>query len=146
MKEKKELEKIKKETADKLRDESSSNLKKTILNANRDINEELIADTNNVVNKLNNELSKNKHLLESENNLDDGGITPIYVDSETGRDMNSNVENNYKLKIDKHDKPNIELNVQNLNEDPDKLDLDILDLKTEISDDSELYLDIEELK
>jgi hypothetical protein len=32
------------------------------------------------------------------------------------------------------------------NEDIDKLDLDVLDLKTEISDDSELFLDIEELK
>jgi hypothetical protein len=143
LKEKQELEKIKKETAQQLRDESNASLKKTILNANRDINEELIADTNNVVNKLNKELGKSKHLLESEPISDNEDVNS---DSETNLETERDNSNDYKLKIDKQSIPNIELNIKNLNEDIDKLDLDVLDLKTEISDDSELFLDIEELK
>jgi RNA binding exosome subunit len=57
----------------------------------------------------------------------------------------SDNEDNYKLKIDKMKVPASELNIKN---DPDEIDLDILDLKTEISTDdekSDLDLDIEEL-
>ena len=44
-----------------------------------------------------------------------------------------------------------DLNIKNIKNDPDELDLDILDLKTEVSTDDEksdleLDLDIEELK
>ena len=44
--------------------------------------------------------------------------------------------------------PTSELNIKNIKNDPDEIDLDILDLKTEISTDdekSDLDLDIEEL-
>ena len=129
-KEKKELEKIKQETADKLRAESKVNLKNTILNANKDLNED--------------------NVLGAENNLDSvidksniNNINNIGSDSET--DTETDTDNNYKLKIDKKDKSKFDLDVQNLNEDPDKLDLDILDLNTEISDNESISLDIEEL-
>jgi hypothetical protein len=124
-KEKKELDKIKQETAEKLKAESKVNLKNTILNANKDLNED--------------------NLLEAENNLDTiidkSKVTDIVSDTDTETDT----DNNYKLKIDKKDKSKFELDVQNLSEDPDKLDLDILDLNTEISDSESISLDIEEL-
>jgi hypothetical protein len=128
-KEKKELDKIKQETAEKLKAESKVNLKNTILNANKDLNE------NNV--------------LETENNLDTiidkSKVTDIGSDTDTETETETDTDNNYKLKIDKKDKSKFELDVQNLSEDPDKLDLDILDLNTEISDSESISLDIEEL-
>jgi hypothetical protein len=130
-KEKKELDKIKQETAEKLKAESKVNLKNTILNANKDLNED--------------------NVLEAENNLDTiidkSKVTDIGSDTETETETETetDTDNNYKLKIDKKDKSKFELDVQNLSEDPDKLDLDILDLNTEISDSESISLDIEEL-
>ena len=130
-KEKKELEKIKQDTANKLREESKINLKNTILNANKDLNEDNVTTANSNIKKL------DAKVLETD-------------ESNSANDYNSETEseNNFKLKldkIDKLDKSQIDLNVQNLSDDPDKLDLDILDLNTDVSDNESITLDIEEL-
>jgi len=126
-KEKKELEKIKQETADKLREESKLNLKKTILNANKDLNE--------------------YNVLGGEKNLDsisDKG-SDSEAEAETESELDTDTDNNYKLKIDKKDRSQIELDVQTLSDDPDKLDFDSLTLDKDLSDNESISLDIEEL-
>jgi hypothetical protein len=135
-KEKKELEKIKQETAEKLREESKVNLKNTILNANKDLNDVNVLDDHSTIKKLESDLysTNDKSSIASDTERD--------TDTETEPDT----DNNYKLKIGKKEKTHFDLDVQNLNEDPDKLDLDILDLNTEISDTESIALDIEELK
>jgi hypothetical protein len=130
-KEKKELEKIKQDTANKLREESKINLKNTILNANKDLNEDNVTSVNSNIKKL------DAKVLETD-------------ESNSANDYNSETESesNFKLKldkIDKLDKSQIDLNVQNLSDDPDKLDLDILDLNHDVSDNESITLDIEEL-
>ena len=143
-KEKKELEKIKKETADKLREESKSNLKKTILNANKDLNEANVLDTDKTIKKLGSDSISSNNILET-NNMDSLTDNNTNIESESEAEAEAESENNFKLKIDKQSKTQFDLNVQNLNEDPDKLDLDILDLNTEVSDNESIILDIEEL-
>jgi len=132
-KEKKELEKIKQDTANKLREESKTNLKNTILNANKDLNEDNVTSANSNIKKLD-----SKVLETDESN------------NANANDYNSETESesNFKLKldkIDKLDKSQIDLNIQNLSDDPDKLDLDILDLNHDVSDNESITLDIEEL-
>jgi hypothetical protein len=132
-KEKKELEKIKQDTANKLREESKINLKNTILNANKDLNEDNVTSANSNIKKLD-----SKVLETDESN------------NANANDYNSETESesNFKLKldkIDKLDKSQIDLNIQNLSDDPDKLDLDILDLNHDVSDNESITLDIEEL-
>lgn len=126
-KEKKELDKIKQETADKLRTESKINLKKTILNANKDLNE------NNVVDE-----SKTNSLVEIDKKANAQRESSDTEDEDETKD-------GFKLKIDKKSNTNFDLDVQNLSDDPDKLDLDILDLNTDVSDSESIALDIEEL-
>ena len=126
-KEKKELDKIKQETADKLRTESKINLKKTILNANKDLNENNVVDeskTNSFV-----EIDKKANAQRESSDTEDEDET----------------KDGFKLKIDKKSNTNFDLDVQNLCDDPDKLDLDILDLNTDVSDSESIALDIEEL-
>ena len=132
-KEKKELERIKQETANKLREESKANLKNTILNANKDLNDVNVLDDHSTIKKLDS----------ISTTITDNALGS---DSETETEPDPDTDNNYKLKIGKLEKSQFELDVQNLNEDPDKLDLDILDLNTEISDSESIVLDIEELK
>ena len=146
-KEKKELEKIKKETAYKLREESKSNLKKTILNANKDLNEANeanVLDTDKTIKKLGSDTISSNNILET-NNIDSLTDNNTNIESKSEAEAETESENNFKLKIDKQSKTQFDLNVQNLNEDPDKLDLDILDLNTEVSDNESIILDIEEL-
>jgi hypothetical protein len=133
-KEKKELEKIKQETANKLREESKVNLKNTILNANKELNQVNILDDHSTIKKLENDLysTKDKSSLAS--------------DTETDTETEPDTDNNYKLKIDKKAQTKLDLDIQDLNEDPDKLDLDTLKFDTEISDTESITLDIEELK
>ena len=126
-KEKKELDKIKQETADKLRSESKINLKKTLLSANKDLNE------NNVVDE-----SKSNGLVEIDKKANAQHVSSDNEDEDETKD-------DFKLKIDKKSNTNFDLDVQNLSDDPDKLDLDILDLNTEVSDSESIVLDIEEL-
>jgi hypothetical protein len=132
-KEKKELERIKQETANKLKEESKVNLKNTILNANKDLNDVNVLETHSTIKKLDS----------ISTTITDNALGS---DSETETEPDTDTDNNYKLKIGKLEKSQFELDVQNLNEDPDKLDLDILDLNTEISDSESIVLDIEELK
>jgi len=132
-KEKKELERIKQETANKLKEESKINLKNTILNANKDLNDVNVLETHSTIKKLDS----------ISTTITDNALGS---DSETETEPDPDTDNNYKLKIGKPEKSQFELDVQNLNEDPDKLDLDILDLNTEISDSESIVLDIEELK
>lgn len=126
-KEKKELDKIKQETADKLRSESKINLKKTLLSANKDLNE------NNVVDE-----SKSNSLVEIDKKANAQHVSSDNEDEDETKD-------DFKLKIDKKSNTNFDLDVQTLSDDPDKLDLDILDLNTEVSDNESIVLDIEEL-
>jgi len=137
-KEKKELEKIKKITAEQLREESKVNLRNTILNANKDLNQVNVLDAHSTIKKLESDL----YSTNERSSLASDTETETDTDYETDTEK----DNNYKLKIDKKEQSHIELDVQNLNEDPDKLDLDILDLNTEISDTESISLDIEELK
>ena len=132
-KEKKELERIKQETANKLKEESKINLKNTILNANKDLNDVNVLEAHSTIKKLDS----------ISTTITDNALGS---DSETETEPETDTDNNYKLKIGKLEKSQFELDVQNLNEDPDKLDLDILDLNTEISDSESISLDIEELK
>jgi hypothetical protein len=146
-KEKKELDKIKQETADKLRAESKINLKNTILNANKEMNETNVVETNKNTKKIGGDL-KLSNKLESDNISDDENDKSRNMESkpdyESDDDKDTTSENNYKLNIDKQSKTSFELDVQNLGEDPDELNLELLDLNGgSISDNIEL--DIEEL-
>ena len=133
-KEKKELEKIKKITAEQLREESKFNLKNTILNANKDLNSDNVLEANSSIKKIDSDAYSA--------NSASGSDTETDTETETEPET----DNNYKLKIGKKEQSQFDLDVQNLNDDPDKLDLDILDLNTEISDNESIALDIEELK
>jgi hypothetical protein len=155
-KEKKELEKIKRETQETLKKESKANLTKSIINANKDLNSEnsensvlssstslsnsktiLATNTTNTTNLEANEDSDNESVANSDNQ------SFISSDYESETESNSN----YTLKIDtlKDDKIASELNIQSL-DDPNKVDLDILELKSNISEEDELALEIQELK
>ena len=126
-KEKKELDKIKQDTADKLRTESKINLKKTLLSANKDLNENNVVDEN-----------KTNSLVEIDKKANAQHVSSDNEDEDETKD-------DFKLKIDKKSNTNFDLDVQTLSDDPDKLDLDILDLNTEVSDNESIVLDIEEL-
>ena len=138
LKEVKELEKIKKETLDKLKEESKTNLKKALKNASKDLNEDnLEMSKNNTVPTTDSLISK----LESLSANDSSNTSTNDYGSNSGNESsNNNNEPNYKLKIDK----------SNIKEDIEEIDLD---LKTELSFNSEktdsdldLDLEIEELK
>ena len=149
LKEAKELEKIKKEALEKIKDESKTNLKKAIKNATKDLNEDNLEISNkNRGSSKNSLLSK----LESTSNNDSNDESNDESNNESNDE--SDREDNYKLKIDKMNIKSSELNIKNIKNDPDEIDLDILDLKTELSTDDEksnvdsdleLDLDIEEL-
>jgi hypothetical protein len=140
LKETKELEKIKKEALEKIKEESKTNLKKAIKNATKDLNEDNLETSKN--SKGSNSLFSKLESNSSNNSTDESN-------NESNDD--SDIEDNYKLKIDKLNIKSSDLNIKNIKNDPDELDLDILDLKTEVSTDDEksdleLDLDIEELK
>jgi hypothetical protein len=155
-KEKKELEKIKRETQDALKKESKANLTKSIINANKDLNSEnsensvltsstslsnsktiLTTNTTNTTNLEAKEDSDNESLANSDNQS--------FISSDYDSETESN--SNYILKIDtlKDDKIASELNIQSL-DDINKVDLDILELKSNISEEDDLALEIQELK
>ena len=151
LKEAKELEKIKKEALEKIKEESKTNLKKAIKNATKDLNEDNLEISKNkgtsLLSKLESESeSDSKSKSKSNSNYDSND------ESNDESNISSDGEDNYKLKIDKKNISANELNVKNVKSDPDEIDLDILDLKTELSTDDEssaldldLKLDIEEL-
>ena len=157
LKEAKELEKIKKEALEKIKEESKTNLKKAIKNATKDLNEDNLEISKNkgisLLSKLESESeseskSKSKPKSKSKSNFNYDSNN----ESNDESNISSDGEINYKLKIDKKNISANELNVKNVKSDPDEIDLDILDLKTELSTDDEssaldldLKLDIEEL-
>ena len=140
LKEVKELEKIKKETLEKLKEESKTNLKKALKNASKDLNEDnLEMSKNNTVPTINSLISKLESLSANDSS---NTSTNVSVNNDDNESSNNNNEPNYKLKIDK----------SNIKEDIEEIDLD---LKTELSFNSEksdsdvdfdLDLEIEELK
>jgi len=130
LKEKKELEKIKKETIEQLKEESKTNVMKAIKNANKDLNEDNLEK-----HKLEKLESSKKELSDSESEKGSNSASENDTDN----------EEDFKLKIDKKSISNDELKIQTIDDDPDKLNLDILDLKP-FSDDEAITLDIEELK
>lgn len=148
LKETKELEKIKKEALEKIKEESKTNLKKAIKNATKDLNEDNLEISKKKGGSL---LSK----LESESKSNYDSNNESNDESNDESNISSDGEDNYKLKIDKMNISANELNVKNIKSDPDEIDLDILNLKTELSTDDEstaldldldLNLDIVELK
>ena len=167
-KDKKELEKIKRETQEALKKESKANLTKSIINANKDLNSENSETNKNSENSKTNKNSENnensenntvislsnsktqltKNLEPRENTDYESAInsdSESVISSEYMSETDSNA--NYTLKIDtlKDEKIDSELNIQSL-DDPSKVDLDILDLKSNISEEDDLCLDIQELK
>ena len=148
LKEAKELENIKKEALEKIKEESKTNLKKAIKNATKDLNEDNLEISKKKGGSL---LSK----LESESKSNYDSNNESNDESNDESNISSDGEDNYKLKIDKMNISANELNVKNIKSDPDEIDLDILNLKTELSSDDEstavdldldLNLDIVELK
>ena len=128
-KKEKELASIKAKVEEKLRKESKASVKKAISEANK---------------SLNKEATKMKDV--SDLNEDSETESEYFTDDETLPDNSSE-----KLVIgepisNKKDKSSdLDLGIKILDEDPDKFDLDVLDLDTEKLDDN-IQLDIEELK
>jgi hypothetical protein len=132
LKEAKELEQIKKDALEKIKEESKTNLKKALKNASKDLNEENL------------EIVKPAPSFNNDSTDDESNNSGNESNNEESNEENDK----YKLKIDKFTVPTNRSNNKN---DPDEIDLDILDLKTEVSTDDEksdleLDLDIEELK
>ena len=145
-KEKKELEKIKRETQETLKRESKANLTKSIINANKDLNSENTTNVTSLSNIKTNTKSITKNNLEDYQDYDSDTVNNQSAntsDNESETESNAN----YTLKIDnqQYDKIDTELNIESL-DDPAKLELDISDLKSNISEEDELCLDIQELK
>ena len=146
LKEMKELEKIKKEALEKIKEESKTNLKKALKNASKDLNEDNLEISKGSKGSL---LAKTgtsftNDLTDDESN--NSGNESNNSGNESNNEESNNENDKYKLKIDKLNIPTSRLNNKN---DPDEIDLDILDLKTELSTDdekSDLELDIEELR
>jgi len=129
-KKEKELATIKAEVEEKLRKESKANVKKAISEANKSLNKEsaVLKDVSDL-------------------NEDSGTDSEYFTEDES---VDESIGNE-KLVIgepisNKKDKlSDLDLGIKSLDEDPDKFDLDVLDLETEKLDDI-IELDIEELK
>ena len=117
----KELADIKKEIKAKLEKESKDNLSNTLINANKSLNK----DTSNI--------EKNRD-LDSASELDSDYVSEddsIYSKDKLELDNLKNISDT-------------ELNIKELDKDPDKFELESLDLKDITSDDN-IELDIQEL-
>ncbi len=118
----KELDEIKNDVAEKVKKESKSNLKKALKDANKSMNENLIETSN----KSDTESNKSDYETDEDSNCSEEKLT-IHNNEDTLNDL--------------------DLKIKTLDEDPDKLDLDILDIDTEVNnDDPPITLDIEELQ
>jgi len=155
-KEKKELEKIKKETQETLKKESKANLTKSIINANKDLNNDNtgtaistnISASISTIKEPSLSNSKIKNNLEATEDFETQSVVSTYNSSaNNSEDESEETNSNYTLKIEslKDNKIDDELNIESL-DDPDKIDLNIVDMKSNISEDDELCLDIQELK
>ena len=117
-KKEKELQMIREEVEEKLRKESKDSVKKAISEANKSLNIE------------------ENELLENEDNDD----VSDYEDTLSEQD----IEDGLKLKIG--DSLSEDLNIKPLDEDPDKIELDVYDLDVKTDNIDDLDLGIEELK
>jgi len=144
LKETKELEKIKKEALEKIKEESKTNLKKAIKNATKDLNEDNLEISNKNGGSNNNSLISK--LDSNDESNDDSNNDSNNESNDDSNNDDSDREDNHKLKIDKTNVPATELNIKNIKNDPDELDLDIDILNIDTDDEkSYLDLDIEEL-
>ena len=125
-KKEKELQAIKEEVEEKLRKESKDSVKKAISEANKSLN----IEENDILNNNTDDEDEN----EDEDNDDD-----------EDEDNDGNDHDGLKLKIG--DSLNDNLNIKPLDEDPDKLDLEILDFSSRPLTDTltDFDLDIEQL-
>lgn len=129
-KKEKELASIKSEVEEKLRKESKANVKKAISEANKSLNKEsaVLKD----VSDLNEDSGTDSEYFTEDESVDESVGSEKLVIGEP--------ISNKKDKLS-----DLDLGIKSLDEDPDKFDLDVLDLDTEKLDDN-IELDIEELK
>lgn len=120
-KKEKELQKIKEEVEEKLKKESKDSVKKAISEANKSLN------------------IKDNDLIQDNEVDSDDEVDSINEDNNEKLVIESSI-NNEKNKLD-----DLDIGIKTLDEDPDKFDLEVLDLDTENLDDN-IELDIEELK
>jgi len=129
-KKEKELATIKAEVEEKLRKESNASVKKAISEANKSLNKEsaVLKD----VSDLNEDSGTDSEYFTEDESVDESVGSEKLVIGEP--------ISNKKDKLS-----DLDLGIKTLDEDPDKFDLDVLDLDTEKLDDI-IELDIEELK
>lgn len=136
----KELESIKKEVRDKIKKESKNNLSIALKEANRSLNSQDKTDDNK---KLESESGN-----ESENESGTEG-TDYTTDEESNRSNDKLIIEDKQFGSNKDINSTLNLDIKNLDDDPDKLNLEILDLDivTEKAneDDIDFDLDIKEL-
>lgn len=128
-KKEKELAAIKAEVEEKLRKESKESVKKAISEANKSLNKE--ASIMKDVTDLNEDSGTESEYLTEDESLPDNSSEKLVI----GEPISNKKDKSSDL----------DLGIKTLDEDPDKLDLDVLDLDTEKLDDN-IELDIEELK
>jgi hypothetical protein len=139
LKQKEELETLKKEVSDKLKADSKKSLTQSIEKANKSINDTKTNETKTNEDKSN-EIKTTKSLsndLES-NDLEksDNELTDYSSDNDSKINLDSDLESVNDDVLD----------IKTLDDDPDKLDLEILDIdKKEANDEDSIVLDIEEL-
>jgi len=129
-KKEKELASIKAEVEEKLRKESKANVKKAIIEANKSLNKEsaVLKD----VSDLNEDSGTDSEYFTEDESVDESvGSEKLVIGEPIINKKNSLSD--------------LDLGINSLDEDPDKFDLDVLDLETEKLDDN-IELDIEELK
>jgi hypothetical protein len=128
-KKEKELAAIKAEVEEKLRKESKESVKKAISQANKSLNKE--ASIMKDVTDLNEDSGTESEYLTEDESLPNSSSEKLVI----GEPISNKKDKSSDL----------DLGIKSLDEDPDKLDLDVLDLDTEKLDDN-IQLDIEELK
>jgi hypothetical protein len=137
LKQKEELETLKKEVKEKIEKDSKNSLTKSITKANKSINE----------NEENKDKTK-KSLVNNDLVNDDSQADDLEKSDNELTDYSSDNESKINLDSDLESVNDDMLNIKTLDDDPDKLDLEILDLdkkETKDKDDDSIILDIEEL-
>tara|TARA_Y100001970_G_C14254939_1_gene874564 strand:+ start:3967 stop:5034 length:1068 start_codon:yes stop_codon:yes gene_type:complete len=141
-KKEKELEKAKQEVKDKIKKENKKNLKQSIINANKDLNTKNLENENpNKVELKTDDSSLNKNdnsQIDYETDKTDND-TDNESDNESDNETDNGKINLGEIINNKDDT----LNIKSLNNDPDEIDLEVLDIN---NDDSNIDLEIMELK
>tara|TARA_B100001093_G_scaffold492724_1_gene534130 strand:- start:2889 stop:3938 length:1050 start_codon:yes stop_codon:yes gene_type:complete len=133
---KKELDDLKEEVKNNIKKESQDNLKVAIQNANKDLNTD--SNMNSVVTSSNVNTNTNTNTnTDTDTNTDTNNV--LSRDLVIGDNMNLNI---HSLDNSLEDS---DLNIKNLDNDPDKLNMDILDLNQDNINDDDINLEVEEL-